>query len=202
MRACKSSREEAAKAQQVSIKLRQIEAMIFFISVSFPIHGLPARGRLSFKLKQCFPVPRATRPAKFEEAGGNLLAQHRYFLNQPTASEHYRDKTCHVRNLLGYTGPQRRNRQAQPTCGAHRSELLALQGQMQHFTSGMDVGGGPKKAMQIRSRQKTVKIKKRGVPRRHENMLPGNSFPQICVVSVNSIVDNVMSAQEYLKVVA
>src|ERR1035441_458341 len=124
MRACKSSREEAAKAQQVSIKLRQIEAMIFFISVSFPIHGLPARGRLSFKLKQCFPVPRATRPAKFEEAGGNLLAQHRYFLNQPTASEHYRDKTCHVRNLLGYTGPQRRNRQAQPTCGAHRSELL------------------------------------------------------------------------------
>ena len=33
-------------------------------------------------------------------------------------------------------------------------------------------------------------------------MLPGNSFPQICVVSVNSIVDNVMSAQEYLKVVA
>jgi hypothetical protein len=26
--------------------------------------------------------------------------------------------------------------------------------------------------------------KKRGVPRRHENMPPGNSFPQICVVSV------------------
>jgi hypothetical protein len=25
---------------------------------------------------------------------------------------------------------------------------------------------------------------KRGVPRLHENMLPGNSFPQICVVSV------------------
>jgi hypothetical protein len=48
----------------------------------------------------------------------------------------------------------------------------------------------------------TPKIKKRGVPRHHENMLPGNSFPQICVVSVNSIVDNVMSAQEYLKVVA
>jgi hypothetical protein len=25
--------------------------------------------------------------------------------------------------------------------------------------------------------------KKRGVPRLHGNMLPGNSFPQICVVS-------------------
>ena len=74
--------------------------------------------------------------------------------------------------------------------GAHQSELLALDGQMQRFTSGMDVGGGPKKAMQIRSRQKTVKIKKRGVPRRHENMLPGNSFPQICVVSVNRMVEN------------
>jgi hypothetical protein len=73
---------------------------------------------------------------------------------------------------------------------------------MQRFTSGMDVGGGPKKAMQIRSRQKTVKIKKRGVPRHHGNMLPGNSFPQICVVSVHSIVDNVSCAQEYLKVVA
>jgi hypothetical protein len=28
-----------------------------------------------------------------------------------------------------------------------------------------------------------LRMKKRGVPRLHENMLPGNSFPQICVVS-------------------
>ena len=33
-------------------------------------------------------------------------------------------------------------------------------------------------------------------------MLPGNSFPQICVVSVNSIVENGIMAQEYLRVVA
>jgi hypothetical protein len=66
----------------------------------------------------------------------------------------------------------------------------------------MDVEGGLKKATQIRSRQKTVKNKKRGVPRHHENMLPGNSFPQICVVYVNSIVDKVISTQEYLRVVA
>jgi hypothetical protein len=46
------------------------------------------------------------------------------------------------------------------------------------------------------------KNQKRGVPRHHGNMLPGNSFPQICVVSVHSIVDNVICAQEYLKVVA
>jgi hypothetical protein len=29
--------------------------------------------------------------------------------------------------------------------------------------------------------------KKRGVPRLHEKMLPGNSFPQICVVSGNTM---------------
>jgi hypothetical protein len=43
---------------------------------------------------------------------------------------------------------------------------------------------------------------KRGVPRRHGNMPPGNSFPQICVVSVHRMVENGALAQEYLRVVA
>jgi hypothetical protein len=30
-----------------------------------------------------------------------------------------------------------------------------------------------------------------------ENMLPGNSFPQICVVSVNKSVEKLEIAQEY-----
>jgi hypothetical protein len=34
---------------------------------------------------------------------------------------------------------------------------------------------------------------KRGVPRNHENMLPGNSFPQICVVSGNKYVEKTFS---------
>ena len=34
-----------------------------------------------------------------------------------------------------------------------------------------------------------VEHKKIGVHRPHGDMLPGNSFPQICVVSVNSIVE-------------
>jgi hypothetical protein len=42
---------------------------------------------------------------------------------------------------------------------------------------------------------------KRGVPGIHEFMLPGNSFPQICVVSVKRIVENTLKAQEYLRVV-
>jgi hypothetical protein len=37
-----------------------------------------------------------------------------------------------------------------------------------------------------------------GVPRLHGNMLPGNSFPQICVVSVHDIVEIPRIAQEYL----
>jgi len=36
----------------------------------------------------------------------------------------------------------------------------------------------------------------------HENMLPGNSFPQICVVSVNTIVEIESSPQEYLRALA
>jgi hypothetical protein len=34
------------------------------------------------------------------------------------------------------------------------------------------------------------KVKKRGVPRQHVSTMPWNSFPQICVVSANRIVDN------------
>jgi hypothetical protein len=30
-----------------------------------------------------------------------------------------------------------------------------------------------------------------------ENMLPGNSFPQICVVSVNEYVENLRQTQRY-----
>jgi hypothetical protein len=41
-----------------------------------------------------------------------------------------------------------------------------------------------------------------GVPRHHENMPPGNSFPQICVVSGNRMVENGSDAQGYLRVVA
>jgi hypothetical protein len=45
-------------------------------------------------------------------------------------------------------------------------------------------------------------MQKRGVPRLHGNMLPGNSFPQICVVS-GSIIGGVQSfAQEYLRAMA
>jgi len=44
--------------------------------------------------------------------------------------------------------------------------------------------------------------KKGGVARNHENMAPGNSFPQICVVSEDSIVDEVCIQQEYEEVVA
>ena len=47
-----------------------------------------------------------------------------------------------------------------------------------------------------------VKNKKRGVPRLHENMAPGNSFHQICVVSAHRIVESGGNTQEYLRVVA
>ena len=35
-----------------------------------------------------------------------------------------------------------------------------------------------------------------------ENMLPGNSFPQICVVSVNKFVEKVAFEQEYVRSVS
>jgi hypothetical protein len=46
------------------------------------------------------------------------------------------------------------------------------------------------------------KTKKEEFPGIMENMLPGNSFPQICVVSVNKYVGNVYLTQEYRRSVA
>jgi hypothetical protein len=40
--------------------------------------------------------------------------------------------------------------------------------------------------------------KKEEFPGIMENMLPGNSFPQICVVSVNKSVGKVLIGQEYI----
>jgi hypothetical protein len=56
---------------------------------------------------------------------------------------------------------------------------------MQKWPAGMDVGGGLKKTPQICSLVEIHKKEKRGVPRPHGNMLPWNSFPQICVVSIH-----------------
>jgi hypothetical protein len=42
---------------------------------------------------------------------------------------------------------------------------------------------------------------KRGVPRHHVYMPPGNSFPQICVVSVDKNAEIWVTTQEYLRVV-
>ncbi len=41
--------------------------------------------------------------------------------------------------------------------------------------------------------------KKEEFPGFMENMLPGNSFPQICVVSVNHSVENSLFEQDYLR---
>jgi hypothetical protein len=41
------------------------------------------------------------------------------------------------------------------------------------------------------------KKKKEEFPGLMENMLPGNSFPQICVVSVNKFVEKANFLQEY-----
>ena len=46
------------------------------------------------------------------------------------------------------------------------------------------------------------KTKKEEFPGIMENMLPGNSFPQICVVSVNKSVGNAYLTQEYRRSVA
>jgi hypothetical protein len=48
----------------------------------------------------------------------------------------------------------------------------------------MSLGGRAVESTQIGFFQE---IKKRGVPRLHGNMLPGNSFPQICVVSIHML---------------
>jgi hypothetical protein len=48
------------------------------------------------------------------------------------------------------------------------------------------------------SRQGSEKTKKEEFPGVMENMPPGNSFPQICVVSVNKYVEIAGKTQEYL----
>jgi hypothetical protein len=56
---------------------------------------------------------------------------------------------------------------------------------------GSEIGEGRAQTIQIKELfMAGATKKKRGVPRHHGNMLPGNSFPQICVVSVNIIVEN------------
>jgi hypothetical protein len=45
---------------------------------------------------------------------------------------------------------------------------------------GAERGGRADRKMK---KQRVSLVQKRGVPRLHGNMLPGNSFPQICVVS-------------------
>jgi hypothetical protein len=49
----------------------------------------------------------------------------------------------------------------------------------------MDFGGGGTEREGWISSANELWMKKRGVPRLHGNMPPGNSFPQICVVSGN-----------------
>ncbi len=46
--------------------------------------------------------------------------------------------------------------------------------------------------------QKPEKQKKRSSQASWKNMLPGNSFPQICVVSVNKSVGNITMRQDYI----
>ena len=45
--------------------------------------------------------------------------------------------------------------------------------------------------------ERTEDQKKEEFPGNMENMRPGNSFPQICVVSVNEYVDNETFSQGY-----
>ena len=47
----------------------------------------------------------------------------------------------------------------------------------------LPMGGGEGLTQKLLIWAFSVKDEKRGVPRLHGNMLPGNSFPQICVVS-------------------
>jgi hypothetical protein len=48
--------------------------------------------------------------------------------------------------------------------------------------------GGEREEGRLPKMYRNGKNKKRGVPRHHVEMLPGNSFPQICVVSGNKSV--------------
>jgi hypothetical protein len=61
------------------------------------------------------------------------------------------------------------------------------------------LGEGPgEDSGDLHGRMFRLQTKKIGVHRLHGNMLPENSFPQICVVSVNIIVESTDIAQEYL----
>jgi len=52
------------------------------------------------------------------------------------------------------------------------------------------------------TRQKRKDRKKRSSQASRENMLPGNSFPQICVVSVNHSVEIQDLTQEYGRIMS
>jgi hypothetical protein len=58
------------------------------------------------------------------------------------------------------------------------------------------------RAEESRTNGVSLKSEKRGVLTHHGNMLPENSFPQICVVSINKIVEKPGFAQEYFGAVA
>jgi hypothetical protein len=74
MRACKSSRLEAAKALDVSKKQRQIEVIVFFIFVfrSFPLRSPHGRGFLGLEEYAAHCQPRI--PIRRTIAAGNQPA--------------------------------------------------------------------------------------------------------------------------------
>jgi hypothetical protein len=66
------------------------------------------------------------------------------------------------------------------------SGKMRLMGCARRLYSGILKGFFRRAVVEIYQHQKTgLGRQKRGVPRLHGNMLPGNSFPQICVVSVS-----------------
>jgi hypothetical protein len=66
-------------------------------------------------------------------------------------------------------------------------EIAALDGSMHGWKFGKAELGAGQEGFSWRAGKKT---KKEEFPGIMENMLPGNSFPQICVVSVNKSVGN------------
>jgi hypothetical protein len=69
--------------------------------------------------------------------------------------------------------------------------------------AGLTDGMNFRKSNQRRplSRVASKKRKKEEFPGRMESMLPGNSFPQICVVSINHFVENADLIQEHGRIV-
>src|ERR1039458_6424186 len=84
MRACKSSRLEAAKALDVSKKQRQIEVIVFFIFVfrSFPLRSPRGRGLLSPEEKNG-ALP-AAHPDPANDRGWKSACGALHVLDQPT----------------------------------------------------------------------------------------------------------------------